>query len=135
VGVFYRDVGIVIGHFMRLLFWISPILWSFTAVAGRGASLQDAFDAFDRGLGLPTGTLFGVLRLNPISLLLESYRQVIYGNLHVTEQATGRPELTWSAATPPDVAVLAVILASGLVILVVGTILFKRLEPAFAKVL
>ena len=37
ITVFYRDVGIVIGHFMRLLFWISPILWSFNAVAAPAA--------------------------------------------------------------------------------------------------
>ena len=42
VTVFYRDVGIVIGHLMRLLFWISPILWSFHAAAGRGAALKEA---------------------------------------------------------------------------------------------
>ena len=46
VTVFYRDVGIVIGHFMRLLFWVSPILWSFMEVAGRGASLQTGLNAF-----------------------------------------------------------------------------------------
>jgi ABC-type polysaccharide/polyol phosphate export permease len=42
VTVFYRDVGIVIGHAMRLLFWVSPILWSFNAVAGRGQALEEA---------------------------------------------------------------------------------------------
>jgi lipopolysaccharide transport system permease protein/teichoic acid transport system permease protein len=53
VTVFYRDVGIVIGHFMRLLFWVSPILWSFTAVAGRGESLAQALTGVDRFLNLP----------------------------------------------------------------------------------
>ena len=79
ITVFYRDVGIVMGHFMRLLFWISPILWSFTAVAGRGQDLEQALSGVDRFLNLPIGTLFSVLRYNPMSLLLESYRQVIYG--------------------------------------------------------
>jgi ABC-type polysaccharide/polyol phosphate export permease len=134
ITVFYRDVGIVIGHFMRLLFWISPILWSFTAVAGRGQDLEQAMTGVDKFLNLPIGTLFGILRYNPMSLLLESYRQVIYGHLEATE--VGRQiELDWAAATAPDVGVLMVILASGLVLLIIGTLVFKRLESAFAKVL
>jgi ABC-type glutathione transport system ATPase component len=39
------------------------------------------------------------------------------------------------AATSPDLAMLALIFASGVVFIVVGTIVFKRLEPAFAKLL
>ena len=135
VTVFYRDVGIVIGHFMRLLFWVSPILWSFTAVSGRGQSLAEGLASADRTLGLPGGSLFNVLSYNPVSILLESYRKAIYGNLGVTETADGGQALTWTAATPPDLGLLAAILASGLVILVIGTVIFKRLEPAFAKIL
>ena len=81
VTVFYRDVGIIIGHFMRLLFWISPILWSFMEVAGRGARLQQGLEGVERAFGLPEGVLFGPSRYNPISILLESYRKVVYGNL------------------------------------------------------
>ena len=88
VTVFYRDVGIVIGHLMRLLFWISPILWSFKAVAGRGQALQKAMADVDRTLGLPVGTMFNILHYNPIAQLLEAYRQVIYGNLVAVDAAT-----------------------------------------------
>lgn len=133
--VFYRDVGIVMGHFMRLLFWISPILWSFTAVAGRGASLAQGLAGVDRFLNLPEGSLFNVLHYNPISLLLESYRQVIYGHLGATTGPNGGRELMWTAATGPDLQILALILGSGLAFLAIGTLIFKRLEPAFAKVL
>jgi ABC-type polysaccharide/polyol phosphate export permease len=120
---------------MRLLFWISPILWSFTAVAGRGESLAQAMDGVDRFLNLPEGSLFGVLRYNPVSLLLESYRQVIYGDLAAVPSADGRDELIWTTPVPPDLATLGIILATGVVFLVIGTLVFKRLEPAFAKVL
>jgi lipopolysaccharide transport system permease protein/teichoic acid transport system permease protein len=133
--VFYRDVGIVMGHFMRLLFWISPILWSFTAVAGRGASLAEGLAQADRFLNLPEGSLFNVLRYNPVSLLLESYRQVIYGHLGTTTTASGSTQLVATAPTAPDLPILALILATGLVFLAIGTLIFKRLEPAFAKVL
>jgi ABC-type polysaccharide/polyol phosphate export permease len=135
VTVFYRDVGIVIGHFMRLLFWISPILWSFNAVAGRGQALEEAMADADKALGLPLGTLFNILHYNPVAQLLESYRKVIYGNLGAIQTADGGRELVWTAATPPDLPMLALIFASGVVFIVIGTIVFKRLEPAFAKLL
>jgi lipopolysaccharide transport system permease protein/teichoic acid transport system permease protein len=135
ITVFYRDVGIVIGHFMRLLFWISPILWSFNAVAGRGQALEEAMASADKTLGLPMGTLFNILHYNPVAQLLESYRKVIYGNLGATETADGGRELIWTTATAPDLPMLALIFASGVVFIVIGTIVFKRLEPAFAKLL
>ena len=131
VTVFYRDVGIVIGHFMRLLFWVSPILWSFSAVRGRGARLQDGLLDVDATLGLPPGTLFAILSYNPIAVLLDTYRQVIYGTV-VPIEVDPRG---WTEATPPDFGLLAAILVAGFVIIVIGTLVFKRLEPAFAKVL
>jgi lipopolysaccharide transport system permease protein/teichoic acid transport system permease protein len=136
VTVFYRDVGIIIGHFMRLLFWVSPILWSFMEVAGRGQRLQQGLEGVERFLGLPSGLLFNVLSYNPVSILLESYRKVIYGNLGsgINPQTGGRT-LIWTEATPPDFQMLALIFASGIVITILGTLVFKRLEPAFAKVL
>ena len=130
VTVFYRDVGIVVGHFMRLLFWISPILWSFMEVAGRGAMMQQGLAAIERDLGLPTGVLFGAISLNPVSLLLESYRKVVYGEL---ERVDG--DLVWTTATAPDFQTLALIFASGVVVIIIGTLIFKRLEPSFTKVL
>jgi lipopolysaccharide transport system permease protein/teichoic acid transport system permease protein len=141
VTVFYRDVGIVVGHFMRLLFWISPILWSFMEVAGRGARLQSGLEGIERGLGLPTGVLFGIISMNPVSLLIESYRKVVYGNLSkvdVVDETTGEvigDTLVWTDATLPDFQTLAVIFAIGVVFVVIGTLIFKRLEPSFTKVL
>jgi ABC-type polysaccharide/polyol phosphate export permease len=141
VTVFYRDVGIVIGHFMRLLFWVSPILWSFMEVAGRGARLQQGLEGIERALGMPTGILFGAISLNPISLLLESYRKVIYGELDridVVDETTGEvvgDTLAWFPATPPDLEILGWIFASGVVFIIIGTLIFKRLEPSFTKVL
>jgi ABC-type polysaccharide/polyol phosphate export permease len=135
ITVFYRDVGIVIGHFMRLLFWITPILWSFNAVAGRGEALEEAMADADAALGLPVGTFFSILHYNPIAQLLESYRQVIYGSLGAIAQAEGPKQLFWKPATHPDFMMLAVIFATGIVFIIIGTIVFKRLEPAFAKLL
>jgi lipopolysaccharide transport system permease protein/teichoic acid transport system permease protein len=121
VTVFYRDVGIVIGHLMRLLFWVSPILWSFDAAAGRGQALREALGE----------TGFALLSLNPVALLLDAYRSVIYGGVAQGEDG----DLVWTSPTAPDPAILAVVLASGVVITLIGVLVFKRLEPAFAKVL
>ena len=86
--------------------------------------------------------------MNPVSLLIESYRKVIYGNLEKTDvvvvgQGIADPDtgevvsetLIWTEATLPDFQMLAVIFASGLVFIVIGTLIFKRLEPNFTKVL
>ncbi len=139
VTVFYRDVGIVIGHFMRLLFWVSPILWSFMEVAGRGASLQKGLAGIERSFGMPEGVLFGMISMNPMALLMETNRKLIYGGLDRVDPVTGMPSddgvLAWTPAVPPDFQMLALIFASGIVIIVIGTLIFKRLEPSFTKVL
>jgi ABC-type polysaccharide/polyol phosphate export permease len=119
ITVFYRDIGNLIGHVMRLIFYLAPILWSFDAVqGGRGGDLEKA-------LG-PVG--FQILHYNPISVLLESYRHAIYG-------VVNDGGLSWSAAVAPNLLSLAFVLAIGIVLCVIGALVFKRLEPAFAKVL
>ncbi len=120
ITVFYRDVGIVTGHFLRMLFFVSPILWSFEDAVGRGAGIKAA-------LG-PTG--FWILEHNPVAILLASYRRVIYGQVHHTGDV-----VSWTPPVAPDLGLLALLLVIALVLLVFGTWFFKRLEPAFAKVL
>jgi ABC-type polysaccharide/polyol phosphate export permease len=117
--VFYRDIGIVMGHLLRLLFYVAPILWSFEAESGRGSLIRTAIGDFG----------FSILRDNPIAILLESYRKAIYG--------VPVPGGAWRPATlgDMDLVALGLVLAASVLLLVVGTITFKRLEPAFAKVL
>ncbi len=117
--VFYRDIGIVMGHLLRLLFYVAPILWSFEAESGRGSLIHSTIG--DVG--------FSILRDNPVAILLESYRKAIYG--------VPVPGGGWRPATFGDMDVLALglVLVTSVLLLVVGTITFKRLEPAFAKVL
>jgi ABC-type polysaccharide/polyol phosphate export permease len=109
-------------------------------VAGRGARLQAGLEGIERSFGMPTGILFGFISLNPVSQLIESYRKVIYGGLDridVTDPVTGEVSetLVWTEAMPPDFQMLAIVFTIGIVIILIGTIIFKRLEPAFAKVL
>jgi homopolymeric O-antigen transport system permease protein len=67
----------------------------------------------DKGGGL-VGT---ILSFNPWTVLFESYRDVIY------------------SGTQPDWGPLAILLAASFVLLAFAIVVFKRVEPTFAKVL
>jgi lipopolysaccharide transport system permease protein len=119
--VFYRDVGIVVGHLLRLLFYVAPILWTFNnSASGRGEILHEKLG--DNG--------FQILRYNPVAVLSEAYRTAIYGLPSADGKAWHHG--TWAAL---DIPALLWVLGLSLVLLVLGTIVFKRVEPAFAKVL
>jgi len=118
VNVFYRDVGILTGHLIRLWFFLSPTLWSFDSTVGR-------FDAIARALG-ETG--LAILRYNPFAILLTAYREVTYGQVDVA--GTG-----FTPGQAPDLPPLGMLFLVSLGMVLLGTIIFKRLEPAFAKVL
>jgi ABC-type polysaccharide/polyol phosphate export permease len=110
-NVFFRDLGNAIGHALRLWWFLSPGLYSLQAVR-ETAVVQD----------YPIiGTLAG---FNPFAILFESYRAVIYGG------ADGV-----SPPHPPDLVSLAMLLTGSLIFLAVAVVLFKRVEPEFAKVL
>jgi homopolymeric O-antigen transport system permease protein len=102
VNVFFRDVGNVSRHLLRLWFYLSPGLYS-------AATLAHSFP------GHPT--LARMLELNPFYVIFDGYRSVIYND------------------TVPDATSLAILLAASIVLLALATLLFKRLEPSFAKVL
>ena len=102
VNVFYRDVGNVVRHVLRLWFYLSPALYSAEQIRKLSES----------------NPIVGVaLLLNPFTTLFESYRAVIYHG------------------TLPPFGALAVLLAVSLILLCGAIFFFKRVEPAFAKVL
>lgn len=83
-------------------------LWFYLSPA-----LYNFSDVADKGHGV-----FGViLSLNPWTPMFESYRDVIYN------------------ARPPEWSGLLMVLGVSLILLFLATLFFKRLEPAFAKVL
>jgi len=108
-NVFFRDLRNVASHVLRLWFYLSPGLYSL--------SVLDDVNVFKEFPILRT-----IIEANPFAILFESYRRVIYGTLD------GPP--TW-----PDFSQLAVLAVASLVFLVLGIVVFKRLEPNFAKVL
>jgi homopolymeric O-antigen transport system permease protein len=109
-NVFFRDLGNVAGHVLRLWWFLSPGLYSLTA-------LDNIHFIRDRPI------LRDLAGANPFAILFESYRTVIYGT-----DAGGPP-------TIPNLLGLLGLLIGSLVLLALCAILFKRLEPDFAKVL
>jgi ABC-type polysaccharide/polyol phosphate export permease len=102
INVFYRDVGNVSRHVLRLWFYLSPALYS-------TAQIQKLADS---------NPLVGqAMALNPFAVLFESYRAVIYDGVL------------------PDWTGLVRLFLVSLVLVALATIVFKRLEPTFAKVL
>lgn len=100
---FYRDVANVTGHILRLLFYMSPILYTVDE--------------------LPSNpTIRFLFSLNPFTTLMTAYRAVIYGT------ATGPSQA-------PDFVALGILLAISVVLLTCAIALFKRVEPALARIL
>lgn len=106
INVFYRDIGNLARHVMRFWFYLSPTLYGLDLI--RDVSARHA------ELGPVIQAWYAV---NPFSYLLGSYRAVIY---------EGRA---------PDWIGLAVLAVVSLAFLALATLLFKRAEPSFAKVL
>jgi lipopolysaccharide transport system permease protein len=114
-NVFFRDLGNVEGHVLRLWWFLSPGLYSLAAL--------DSLSVFKEHPALRT-----IVGLNPFAILFEAYRKVIYG----TPASTGIP-----ASLPglPNFTALAALLVGSIIFLAVTTVIFKRLEPNFAKVI
>jgi lipopolysaccharide transport system permease protein len=108
-NVFFRDLGNVVGHVLRLWWFLSPGLYSL-------ATLDEI------GLFKSNPILRTIANANPFAILFEAYRRVIYGT------ATSPPG-------PPDLGSLAVLLVASVGLLAFTTYVFKRLEPSFAKII
>ena len=102
INVFYRDVGNVSRHALRLWFYLSPGLY--------GAATLST-------LAVNHKLFIELMSFNPFFVLFNAYRSVIYDG------------------HPPDWTSLSVLLVGSLGLLLLTTILFKRVEPSFAKVL
>jgi ABC-type polysaccharide/polyol phosphate export permease len=112
VNVFYRDVGNVSRHVLRLWFYLSPALYGVTTLHKLAESQPE---------------LFRLMQLNPFFTLFTAYRSVIYG-----------AETVGGGATPPmapDWLALGALLGASVLLLLLAIVFFKRIEPSFAKVL
>jgi ABC-type polysaccharide/polyol phosphate export permease len=106
VNVFFRDLTNLARHLLRLWFYLSPALYA----------TKDLNPA-------KYGILADLYKLNPWVPLFESYHNVIYGNP------------TTLVLQAPDFVGLSILFVVSLFLIGVATLIFKRLEPAFAKVI
>jgi ABC-type polysaccharide/polyol phosphate export permease len=112
INVFYRDIANISRHALRLWFYLSPALYGVSTIKG----LSDAHPE-----------LYRLMQLNPFFTLFNAYRIVIYGQ-----------ELPGGLASPPtwpDWTSLGILFVVSLILLMLATVFFKRIEPTFAKVL
>lgn len=107
-NVFFRDLGNVVRHLLRLWWYLSPGLYALSHLEG--------IALFDNPV------LRFIAHMNPFAVLFEAYRSVIYGT------PDGPP-------VAPDWSSLAILLVASTIFLAVSAVVFKRLEPTFAKVL
>lgn len=107
-NVFFRDLGNVVRHLLRLWWYLSPGLYALSHL--------DGIALFENPV------LRFIAHANPFAVLFEAYRSVIYGT------AEGAP-------MPPDWSSLVILLVASTVFLAIASVAFKRLEPTFAKVL
>jgi ABC-type polysaccharide/polyol phosphate export permease len=105
INVFFRDLGNLGRHLLRLWFYLSPALYA-------AKDLDPA----------KWGVVATLYKLNPWVSLFESYHNVIYAG------PSGVPG-------PPDWAALTALFCVSLVLILGAVLVFKRLEPAFAKVI
>lgn len=108
-NVFFRDLGNVSRHFLRLWWYLSPGLYSL-------ALLEEVPFVQEHPI------IKTIAHANPFAILFQAYRSVIYGT-------------PTSGPTLPDFMALGLLLAGSIVFLALATVIFKRLEPNFAKVL
>ncbi len=109
-NVFFRDLGNLARHLLRLWFYLSPGLYSLTVL--EEVRLLDEYPIIKT-----------ILLLNPFAILFEAYRSVIWGTA-----PDGPPGL-------PDFGALGLLTVASLAFLALAIVVFKRLEPNFAKVL
>lgn len=108
-NVFFRDLGNAIGHALRLWWFLSPGLYSLTALNDLSVVKEYPIIA----------TLAG---LNPFAVLFEAYRAAIYGT------PAGDPLM-------PNLVSLGLLLLASVAFLALCIVFFKRVEPDFAKIL
>jgi ABC-type polysaccharide/polyol phosphate export permease len=109
-NVFFRDLGNVATHVLRLWWFLSPSLYSLSALDNL---------AFIREHPI----LRTIAGLNPFAVLFEAYRAVIYGT------PNGGPPV------PPNLVGLFELLIASVLLVALAAIFFKRVEPDWAKVL
>jgi ABC-type polysaccharide/polyol phosphate export permease len=112
MNAFFRDIQNVLRHFLRLWFYLSPGLYSLGTVGGSHKTVQT------------------LLHLNPFAVLFDAYRSIIWGT-----ETTVAGKVVYFPPGPPDWFGLVVLSGFSCLLILFGVYIFKRAEPAFARIL
>jgi len=107
LGVFFNDVSKLIGHLMRIMWYLSAGLYSLDWAIPGYTSLWELNELTTRHL----------LLLNPAVYLLDAYRNVLIYN------------------RPPDAIGLLIVAGLAVVAIVLGDWIYHRYEARFAKII
>ncbi len=94
INVYVRDAEYIINFFVSMLFYATPVLYS---------------------MSMFPGWVQKILRLNPMTTIIESYRNIFYYQ------------------TAPDFMMLGFVFIVSIVVLWLGFVIFKKLEKGFAE--
>lgn len=114
-NVFFRDLANVVRHVLRLWWFLSPGLYSIQQLE-------------DSGLFKSHRLLRDLALANPFAILFEAYRSVIYG-VEPTSTSPGSDPLM------PNWTSLGLLFIVSIFLIAAAIVVFKRLEPTFAKIL
>ena len=106
VATFYQDIKFLVGSLFQMWMWFSPVIYSVRKVAESGFS----------------PALLKLYFLNPVAPLMMAFSSILPG-----------PELRPDHFVPHYYTYLAISGAVSLVALIIGLVVFKHMEPAFAK--
>jgi lipopolysaccharide transport system permease protein len=106
LNVFFRDTQVISNVLLTAWFFLTPVFYPTTALPANW-----------NGIDLHRWMYI----LNPLASIIESYRNVLYGSVD------GGPP------GPPDIAFLARTLATSLLVMVVGYVIFARYSRQFAE--
>ena len=94
INVYVRDAEYIINFFVSMLFYATPVLYS---------------------MSMFPGWVQKILRLNPMTTIIESYRNIFYYQ------------------SAPDFMMLGFVFIVSIVVLWLGFVIFKKLEKGFAE--
>ena len=95
INVYVRDLEYIINFIINMLFYATPILYSKEMFVG--------------------STLEWIIRLNPIAIIINSYRDIFYYQI------------------TPNIFSLLIVLATSFIVFYVGLLTFRKLEKGFAE--
>lgn len=126
INVYYRDTAVITNVLLTAWFFLTPVFYPVSFLTGNSKTIDLGrfmylFDAAatDTRLTINLGRLMYII--NPMASVIESYRNILYGSID------GGPP------APPDVGFLTRTLATAMIVLFIGYVVFVRVSHRFGE--